>query len=398
MKRTFVLPTDHELLYQDDELIITISDQYPEDPEDCYGEEYIRGDVYFWDFDQEEDNNRESGPIRWLDGENKTILIQRTEDPSESVACLNVEVDHGDWEEEQLFFVSAKAAQFLAKRFNRILKVAQGYPLEDNQEILHEDDQFVAVLTKQDIGFKPNSSIVQFVQFVPKDGAEALIWLDDEDKNITIKAGSTGELGFITVNSLNTESHKIAIPLMLARILADRFGKQIINGDPIKELKIADTQITSKIEANLTENNQAHHANKVLPLYSVYCKKPKSSTLIALPILSSVLLPFFPVLLFQIILFSAISRNCTKHACINALQKDNQSSIFGLYFGATLLSLLSLSLVVFFSYLISKNADLYSPNVGLAHAFFSIPFALSTSSLIPHKIKREVASGKSFSS
>ena len=254
MKRSFVMPPDHELLYQDDDLIITISDQQPEDPEDYFGEEYIRGNVYFWDFDQDEDDDNKSGPVRWLDGENKTIIIQRTEDPSESVARLNVEVDHGDWEEEQYFFVSSKAAHFLAKRFNRILKVAQGYPLEENQEILHEDDQTVVVLTKQELGFNQNTEIVQFVQFAPKSGAEVLIWHDNEDKIITIISGSMGEFGLITVSSLNTESHKMAIPSKLARMLADRFGKQIINGDSVKKLKIPDTQITPKIEKKITKS------------------------------------------------------------------------------------------------------------------------------------------------
>jgi hypothetical protein len=254
MKRAFLIPPDHDLLYQDDELIITISDQQPEDPEDCFGEEYIRGHVYFWDFDQDEDDDNESGPVRWLDGENKTIIIQRTEDPSESVACLNVEVHHGDWGEEQYFYVSAKAAQFLAKRFKRTLKVAQGYPLKDNQEILHEDDQFVVVLTKQETLFDPNMTFMQFVQFTLKSGAEVLVWHDDEDKIITIKIGSMGEYGLITVSSLNTDIHKMAIPSKLARILADRFGKQIVNGDPIKETKIPDAQPPKKIEKNITKN------------------------------------------------------------------------------------------------------------------------------------------------
>ena len=400
MKESFVLPPDHELLYQDDELIITISDQYPEDPEDSLGEKYIKGEVYFWTFDEDEEGGNESGPVLWLDRENETIIIQRTEDPSESVACLNIEVDHGDWKEEQYFFVSTRVAQFLAKRFKRILKVAQGYPLSDNQEILHEDDQFVAVLTKQEMGFKPNTTIVQFVQFARKYGveAEALIWLDDEDKIITTERGSMGEFGVITVNGLNTESHKMGISLKLARILADRFGKQVVNGDPIKKLKQADTPIRPKMETNLLETKPFKRTDEVLPLYSVYCKKPKALTLIALPILSCIVLSFIPVFLFQIILFSAISRNCTKHACINALQKNNQSSIFGLYFAAALFSLLSMGLVVLVSYFISTDADLYSPNVGLAFAVFSIPLALLTSSLLPQRIRRQVASGKSFSS
>ena len=135
---------------------------------------------------------------------------------------------------------------------------------------------------------------------------------------------------------------------------------------------------------------------KVLPLYSVFFKKPDKFTLIALPTLSSILLPFFPIFLIQIILFSVISRNCTKYFFINALQNNIQYSFLKLYLISAAYSILSMLIVTLISYFISNGAELISPMAIPAYAMFSIPLALISSALLPNKIKKEISSGKTF--
>jgi hypothetical protein len=68
------LPHGHEVIYQDDEMVISFV-PYDDDQREYFDEEcegYLGGEVYFWCFDVDEDN--EDFPLIWYADEDKAIV------------------------------------------------------------------------------------------------------------------------------------------------------------------------------------------------------------------------------------------------------------------------------------------------------------------------------------
>ena len=407
MRESFILPSNHDLIYQDNELVITISDQYPADPEETFAADHIRGCVYFWTYD--DGDEEEINPVMWDDSQDKTIIIQRAENPTESASCIHVLTS---WNEEQYFYVSAKVGQFLAKRFNRTLKVAKGYPLQDNQEILHEDDNFVVVLTKREIGIEPNITITQIVHFSPKDGVESedLIWDDNEDENITTNTEQGGEVGYITVFSLNTEKKKISIPLGIAKILATRFRKQIVSSNfrqGVKKVSV-NQQIQHPDQPKIIEDiPNPYFIDELTDGNPHSCKVERSAIIAKSSMYKTIIGNLFVlfiisgfifideklnifILLIVILALVSVMREMTRLRCISLMAKNPTSSRKRLFFlGYCVASLISVALFLISSVLASKVFEFsssYATNFILIASAFSWPFAIT----IPFKTFKDI--------
>ena len=127
------IPPDHEVLYQDDDLLIT----FQPDPE--IADEELAHTVHFWFFELEDDDD--ANPVLWDDGEE--IVLEATQTPGESIAILDVLTE---WHEPQLVPIGARPASVLAQRFKKPLRAVKGPRLSANQELIHDANGCVAIL------------------------------------------------------------------------------------------------------------------------------------------------------------------------------------------------------------------------------------------------------------
>lgn len=208
------LPPGHEVIYQDEEMVVSL------DSVDGLSAEEDAGNVYFWCFEVDEDD--EDFPLRWDASEDQKIVLEESDPPGEPVAVLSV---LSALLEEQKLLVGAKAASMLAKRFKKPLQAIKGRRLEENQEVLYDSDGCVAILTKAPEGFGDLEAVS--VYWDKWKDAEPAIWQHDLRDSIETHEFPQGRHAFIPVVADGMSNIARVVPMELAEILATRFGKRI---------------------------------------------------------------------------------------------------------------------------------------------------------------------------
>jgi hypothetical protein len=216
------LPHGHDVIYQDDELVISFL-PYDDDQREYFDEEcdgYLGGEVYFWFFDVDED--KEDFPLIWNAYEDNAIVLEESDPPGEPVAMLSVVSALG---EEQRLMICAKAASMLAKRFKKPLQAIKGRRLGENQEVLYDSDGCVSILTKVPEGYG-GLQVVSVYWDKWKD-AEPAVWQDDLRGSILTHEFPQGRYALLPVVSGGLSNVARVVPMELAEILAKRFGKRL---------------------------------------------------------------------------------------------------------------------------------------------------------------------------
>lgn len=216
------LPHGHEVIYQDDEIVISFA-PYDDDQREYFDEEsegYLGGEVYFWFFDVDEDN--EDFPLVWDADQDKAIVLEESDPPGEPVALLSV---ISALREEQRLMICAKAASTLAKRFKKPLQAIKGRRLEENQEVIYDSDGCVAILTRAPEGYGGLQAVS--VYWDKWKDAEPAIWQHDLRDSIETHEFPQGRHALLPVVAGGLSNIARVVPMELAEILAKRFGKRI---------------------------------------------------------------------------------------------------------------------------------------------------------------------------
>ena len=209
------LPHGHEVIYQDDEMVISFA------PDEEYNE-YLCGEVYFWFFDVDEDEDNEDFPLVWDAYKDKAIVLEESDSSGEPVALISVVSAQN---EDQRLMISAKAASTLAKRFKKPLQAIKGPRLEENQEVIYDSDGCVAILTRAPEGHA--SLHVVSVCWDKWEGKGFAIWQDDLRDSIETHEFPQGRHAFLPFVAGGLSNIGRFVPMELAEILAKRFGKRI---------------------------------------------------------------------------------------------------------------------------------------------------------------------------
>jgi len=205
--KTIDLPPGHEVIYQDDEMVISVEGG-SDDP-----------DVCFWLFDAEDLGDM---PLRWLSDEDPEIVLEESTEPGESIASLMALTANY---EEVVIEITAAAANALAKRIGKSLQAVRGLRVRDGQEVLYDANGCVAILQKDPSESVTFETVLIYWDKWENDGQA--IWMHDLRDSIETHEFPQGRHALIPVDDGSGGHVGRAIPMELAEVLARRFGKRI---------------------------------------------------------------------------------------------------------------------------------------------------------------------------
>jgi len=213
------IPNDHEVLYQDKDMIVT----FP--PSDDESDEEIAHLVHFWFFDEEDED---PSPVCWDPG--TEIVLEESKEEGVTVVVLDVLTE---WMEPQIISVDSKIAAILSKRFNRPLRATNTVDLEEHQELLYDSDGCVVILDNTSTALTEGGEALVLVYWDQWESPFQAIWRHDLRDSIQTHSFPNGKLGLIPVLAEGSKEVARAIPMQLVEFLAERFGKRV--EDPSKE-------------------------------------------------------------------------------------------------------------------------------------------------------------------
>jgi hypothetical protein len=164
----------------------------------------------------------------------------------------------------------------------------------------------------------------------------------------------------------------------------------VILHDTIEDCNSINDSSLASVEISKINSNEEY-----LPLYSAQLKKPQFYTLILLPVLSIVILVFFPHwLLLRMLLYCLVSRSVAKYFGIQLIENNSNVSLFILYLKTLTFSFVFILMITLTLYFIPIH--IYQPDIVLVYSPFAYVIAFLATLNIPYIIKKEAASGKSF--
>jgi hypothetical protein len=173
-KDGFDIPSSHEVIYQDEDIVATWDtctltgvpdDMLPEDEDDLAREKAFG--VYFWHYENGEDYDAEidGPPLRWDADENDEIVLLPSDDPADPYAVLDV---LSPINEPQRMETPAALAQLLARRFKKNLVTRRkihpppkllspdqimSFLIQEQEQAGRSTFEAVAVVNKQSSGY-----------------------------------------------------------------------------------------------------------------------------------------------------------------------------------------------------------------------------------------------------
>lgn len=221
------LPDGHEVIYQDEDLVISLL------VEDGASLEDQAQNVFFWIFGE-----NEGSPLRWDLSEDKEIILEVSEDTGESFSMLKALSE--DFE-PFVIPVSARAASMLSRRFKLPQRAIKGPRLGEYDELLYEQDGMHAVLHSLPpdpfTGQARNSKTVS-IWDKKWQCSHRGVWLDHLDEVIRTETTPQGQVGCVTLTSPEFDPQVFRIPIELAKILADRFGKNLYQSTDLPKVRL----------------------------------------------------------------------------------------------------------------------------------------------------------------